>query len=251
MDQTKEVVFDDNGATVEEIDAVETQETEVEAQEGTVEEVAAAPASGKYKIGDKTFSTQEEALAYAESQVELEKRINDAYRQGQKDLLSVPGQGAESVTPQTPKLDTEELYTNPDAFLEKFAHKIKSETRSELEQKEAIKTQSDQIWNEFTERHPSLADFRKEVEQYVEQDMSSVRAIIGSKGRPASYDYIATKLKSRFEAYANAVKPKRELPNGGGGASPSSKSSGVTPKVDTKKPLSFADQMRTLRKKTR
>jgi hypothetical protein len=186
------------------------------------------------------------------SAIETEQQIADAYRQGMREALSQTPQVSGDVTPQpTPAndLNTEELYTNPQAFLDKYAHKIKSETRAELDQRDAIKQQSDQIWSEFTTRHPVLADFRDEIESFTAQNQTEVRAIIATKGRPAGYDYIATKIKSRFENYANAVKPKRELPNGGGGASPGMRAAGVTPKMAAKKSLSFAEQIRTLKKR--
>lgn len=252
----KTQTFDEHGQTVEEIEVLpETQETEAETQETASQEEA--PISGKYRIGEKTFGTQEEALTYAQSQVsalETEQQIADAYRQGMREALSTASNPSENVTPQiqtAPNLDTEELYTNPQAFLDKFANKIKTETTTQIEHKQSLKQQSDQIWREFTERHPELADFRSEVENFVEGSMTDVRAIIATKGKPASYDFIATKLKSRFENYANAVKPKRELPNNSSGASPSSKASGVTPKEPAKKALSFSEQIRTIKKKQR
>jgi len=155
--ETKEVFFDEKGQDIQETESAQ------EADQDDTQEEAATP---KYKIGDKTFNTQAEALAYAESQVsalETETQVADAYRQGMRDALHKPLE-TEVVTPQQDDVDTEELYTNPKAFLDKFANKIKHETRSELEQKEALRSESDQIWREFTERHPSLADFRGEVE---------------------------------------------------------------------------------------
>lgn len=253
----REVVFDERGETVEEIEAApEASEPEaVTEPEGTEPEITSETA--KYRIGDKTFDTQAAALKYAQSQVsalETEQQIADAYRLGMREALQQTPQQTENVTqaqPQVAQLDTEELYTNPQAFLDKFATRIKTETRSELDKRDGLKAQSDQIWREFTERHPSLADFRTEVENFVAGSVTDVRAIISTKGKPASYDWIATKIKSRFEAYANAVKPKRELPNGGAGASPSSRAAGVTPKPDAKKPLSFSEQLRSIRKKQR
>jgi hypothetical protein len=240
----KEVFFDESGQTVEEVEVSDqTEDTE------STEEPSETP--HKYRIGDKTFATQEEALAYAQSQVnalETETQLADAYRQGLKDALKQPAP-TEIVTQPQDEFDTEELYTNPKSFLDKFASKIKTETRSELEQKEALRSESDQIWREFTERHPSLADFRGEVENFVNQNLTEVRAVIGTKGRPAGYDYVATKLKSRFEAYASALRPKRELSNGGGGASPTQKAASVTPKKEEKKALSFAEQIRSIRKR--
>lgn len=259
--QTRKVnVFDENGNTLEETELSNEETEEVEefeaSAEGEAEETQTpAPTSGKFRIGDKTFATAEEALAYAESQVstlETENQVADAYRQGLKDALNHAPNTPQNVTPQAEPesdLNNEEFYTNPQAFLHKYAQKIKTETRAEIEQRENLKAQSDQIWREFTDRHPGLADFRAEIEDFVAKNTTEVRAIIGTKGRPASYDWIATKMKSRFESYANAVRPKRTLPNGSAGASPSTKSAGVTPKPEAKKPLSFAEQLRSIRKR--
>lgn len=244
----RENVFGDDGETLE------TREIPVgETGEDVIDEVPAAPAH-KYRIGDQTFATQEEALAFANQAVELETQRADAYRQGLLDgniSSANPGSGVTPpAAPAVPELNTEELYTNPQAFLDKFANKIKSETRNELSAADQMKAQSDQIWREFTDRHPALAEFRSEVEQFVQADTANVRAIINTKGRPASYDYIATKLKSRFESYATALKPKRALPNNAGGASPTqSAASGVTPKETAKKALSFSEQIRSIRKR--
>lgn len=253
----KTAVFDESGNTVEEFETQpeETAIEETEDQTETEETETPAAEPGKYRIGDKTFDTQEEALAYATSQVsaiDTENQIADAYRQGLLDAQNKRGLQAQNVTPQEnqePELNADELYTNPQAFLEKYANKIKTETRAEIDQRDNLKAESDRIWREFSDRHPALADFRQEVEDFVSKNVTDVRAIISTKGRPASYDFIATKIKSRFQAYANAMKPKRELSNAKSDASPSSKAASVTPKPDPKKALSFADQLRTMRKK--
>lgn len=240
----KEVIFDEQGNTVDIVDA--------EIPDDSAPEEAAAP---KYRIGDKEFATQDEALTYAQSQVsalETETQVSDAYRQGMRDAMSQTPSQQQSVTapaPTEPALNTEELYTNPQEFLQKYATKIKTEALSEIKQHESLRAQSDQIWREFTDRHPSLAEFRSEVENFVQGDQANVRAIIQTKGRPASYDFIATKLRARFESYAGALKPKRELANTTAGASPTTRASGVTPKPDTKKPLSFSEQIRSIRKR--
>lgn len=262
MQQMTENVFDETGNTVAQGVPEAVEEENATAPEETAEAAASSAdepsnstkkeplSTEKYRIGDKYFETQDQALAYAQS-LEREKEIADAYRQGMKEALYQPQTAAENVTPPQDDLNTEELYTNPKEFLNKFASKIKTETRAELDSKEAQKQQSDQIWREFVERHPGLADFRGEVESFVSSSVNDVRAIIATRGRSSAYDWVATKIKSRFEAYANAVKPKRELPNGSQAASPSSKASGVTPKEPPKKLLSFADQIRTIRNKKR
>lgn len=257
-EQQKENVFDEKGQTIEmQHDDGDQGEGEVEGHEDSEAEAhdSSPKPMGKYKIGDKLFQTQEEALRYAETQVstlETEKLLADAYRRGVEEAASLVAPQPQDVTPEhrpLGDLNPEDIYANPAEFLSKFAEKIKSDTRAEFDRKDQIKVASDQIWSEFVTRHPMLADFRKEVEEFADQNTAEVRAIIATKGRGAGYDFVATKLKSRFEAYANAVKPKRELPNAKQATSPSSPAVDVTPKAGGKKPLSFAEQVRMLRKK--
>lgn len=242
----KEVVFDEHGNTMEggELEADPVADAARAAAEGGEPVVEAA----KFRIGDREFSTETEALAFAQSQIE----VDNAYQQGVRDAASQFQPAGGGVTPSPAVASTvdnvEELYTNPQEFLKKYATKIKSETIGEFNQTQSLKQQSDSIWREFTDRHPALADFRQEVEGFVQMHNPEVRALIQTKGRTASYDFIATKLRSRFEAYAGALKPKRELPNGGAGASPTQKGASVTPKPQEKKPLSFAEQVRSIRK---
>lgn len=253
IEQTfQERTFDESGQTIEGA----APDPDPVAEDAKTSAAADESSQKKYRIGDQEFANQDEALAYAQSHVvtlETETQVADAYRQGLRDALANPQIPPQNVTPPAapPKsdIDPQEMYTNPEAFLQKYAQKIKNDTLGELNANQSLKAQSDSIWSEFTQRHPELAEFRTEVEQYVQNDTQAVRAVIATKGRPASYDYIATKIKSRFEAYATAVKPKRELPNNGGGASPAGGIETVTPKTPSKKPLSFSEQVASIRKR--
>lgn len=258
----KEVVFDDQGNTVDEIEVPDetpavppVTDEEPEGEEPEVPAPPATPPAHKYRIGDKTFATQDEALAYAASHVsalETETQVADAYRQGLIDARAAGTPPAPGVTPPAPASEipnTEELYTNPQAFLDRFAKKIQTETLTQVDQRQALVEHSNTIWREFTERHPVLADFRGEVEAMAAGNQETIRAITATKGRTASYDWIATKLRSRFDAYQNALKPSRELPNGGGNTPPARPGAGVTPETPAKKPLSMAQQIRSMKQR--
>ena len=237
-----EEVFDENGQTVESIPArvSETKQSEQDAK----------PTEGeKYRIGDKEFSTQKEALAYAQ-QLEADLQVSNAYQQGLRDSLSQQHPQQQNVTPEPEAYNTDELYTNPNQFLDKFANRIKGETRAEFEHKEQVREQSNQIWGEFTERHPALADFRFEVEDFVQKNQTDVRSLIAAKGKSAGYDFIATRLKSRFSAYASALSPRRELPNVGTTSAPNLNSQSVTPIEPQKNNLSMYEQIRKIRKRS-
>lgn len=256
-----EHVFDEHGQTIPAEHAELEHDPVAEAARAAAEAGDTASAGGeaaamKFRIGDREFATQQEALDYATSQVsalQTERQVSDAYQQGLKDALSaVPGT-ASGVTPAAepprPKLDTTELFSKPEEFLEKYAQRIKSETINEVTQANSLRAQSDQIWHEFSSRHPQLADFRSEVEGFVQSNLNDVRSVIQTKGRPASYDFIATKLKSTFERYSEAMKPNRALPNNTTTASAAPKVAGVTPKETPKKALSFSEQVNSIRKR--
>lgn len=251
-----EKFFDENG------NDIAAEEVAAAPEEAAVEEAAAEVEGGdetparepaKYRIGDREFATQEEAIAFAQSHlttIETERQVADAYRAGLREALTQAKPTDQIVTPQVPTINAEELYTNPEQFLQKFAKQIKDETRTELEQVSNIQAESNRIWNEFTQRHPMLADFRSDVEDYVQKNVMTVQSVIATKGRPAAYDYVATQLKSRAAAIAAAGKPARELPNGGTVAAPTTKqTTAVTKKAEEKKAVSMADAIRNMRKR--
>jgi hypothetical protein len=247
-------VFDEQGNEIDE--ALEHDIQPVEAATPAPVETDDPPITeGKYKIGDRSFATIEEAHTYATSQlatVEQEKLINDAYRQGISEALQHQNPSV-NVTPQqaTPEDDfnEEEYFANPKEFLKKFANKIKTETQAEFDARSSVKESGERVWREFTNRHPALADFRGEAEGFVSRNQAAVRAVIATKGQDAGYDYIALKLREEFSKYANAVKPKKDLPNGGGATPPANARGGVTPKTPVKKPLSMIEQIRSIKKK--
>ena len=248
----RENVFDELGQTIETVETA--PESGAPPADPALETLPAAAA--KFRIGDREFATEAEALAFATSEIDTRDRdlqAADAYRQGLRDALAQQGGATASVTPAAPAapaLNHEELYTKPDEYLAKRDAMIEQRVLATVNQTQSLKTQSDNIWREFTDRHPEMADFRNEVETFVQANTTDVRSIISTKGRPASYDFIATKLKSRFKDYSAALQTKRALPNTGAGASPTEKAPGsVTPAPDAKKPLSFSEQIRSIRKR--
>lgn len=248
------VIFDEGGAAIDPALEGEIQPLDANAPEAPIEEVLETP-EHTYRIGEKTFATQAEALAYANSAVvtlETEAQVADAYRRGVQEAIQhiqpMPGV-TPPAAPQVPAFNADEYYGDPQAFLDKFAKQIQSQTIQTINSQQSMQQQSDQIWGQFAGRHPGLSDFRREVESYVEQNKDAVRAIFATKGDGAGFDYIAMKLRSQFARYAETVKPQRALPNGGGGASPSGKGPGVTPVPGAKKPLTFAEQLRSIKRK--
>ena len=234
-----EVEFDENGQTVATRTALPPDEVATPDQ---------APQAAKFRIGDREFATEAEALSYATSQVsalETEQQVADAYRQGIRDAAATATPPAAAASaPPAPALNTDELYTNPQAFLDKFAHKIRTESDASTQAILLKQVQGNQVWSEFAQRHPEFGDLRGDVESFVDRNIADVQAIVRTKGQVAGYDYIATKMKSNFARYEQALKPRRALPNTPTPATPKAAAGGVTPEPTPKKPLSFAEQLR-------
>lgn len=254
MSLQKEVVFGDDGNTLDEATAAEeTEEQVVPAEEAEAEaeaEVAATPATAekKYRIGDQWFETQEQALAYAQSQ-QTQHDAADAYRQGIRDALaSAPASETVTSTPKKPKFDAEKFYTDPEAALSEFATQVKSETLSEFNQTQATRDADERVWRSFTDRHPDLTEFREEITALASRIPAEVQSVMRTKGEAAAYDFVATKYKAQVERQASIFKPRRELkpqasqPAGG-------KVETVTPKAAPKKASTFAEELRMLRRK--
>lgn len=242
-------LFDDQGNEI----AEEAEVIEEIPEETETEDAAEPEAEGKYVIGDKSFATQEEAFAYATSRLketEVELAVTDAFRQG---VAAATGATAAlgNVTPAPEPeddFDETEYFADPKAFLSKFKAKTIAEARNIIQTETQTTATAERIWSEFSNRHPELADFRADVESFVEGNAEVLRALIATKGQAAAYDYAATKVKAEFQRRADALKPKKVLSNGGGGASTGTAPQNVTRKVDTKKPLSFAEQLRSIKK---
>lgn len=255
--QQREIVFGDDGLPLSE-SVIAAAPTEPEPLEETVtpENPPTEPTRTKYRIGDREFETADEALTFARSQVstmETEQQVAAAYRQGIQDAVSHPVSG-QNVTPPAavqPPIRDEEFYANPTAAIQKYGQQIRAETEAAVSQRIQQQMAAGQAWLDFSARHPDLADFRGEVESYTNANFQDLKAISATKGPQAAYDYIATKLKSQFQKYGDAMKPKKSLPNVGTQTPPASQGTRVTPNPEGRKALTFTDQMRSLRKKQR
>lgn len=248
----KEVVFDERGETMEADAPLEAapaaEEPEAAEEAPETPAVPEQPNGGaRYRLGDKYFATQEEALAYAQSQQE----IADAYQQGAMDAGRAIAPQAPVSPPAGPKYNAEELYTNPDEFLARYAKQIKEEALTEVQAGMSQQARDNQVWSEFVQRHPMLADYRNEVESMAAKETKVVQGLYRTKGPHVAYDYVATKVKAQFEQYGQVVKPVRALPNGGTAAAPAGKAPGVTPKAEPKKAVPIYEQLRSIKAKQR
>lgn len=207
---------------------------------------------GKYRIGDKEFNTAEEAYAFATSQVstlQTEIQVRDAYQQGMQDAAQVqnPQQG---VTPATeagaPAFDSQKYYENPEEFLQQYAKQVEDRVLNKIQSQTVAQTQAQRVWTEFSSRHPDLADFAPDVDSVAAENMAQLKIVNATKGPAAGYDFIAMKVREKFQRHAQALKPGRQLSNTRQ-AQPQGGTVGVTPPKQPKKPKTFSEQIRSMR----
>lgn len=249
-----EKVFDEAGNEIDPSLENEVQPIEGETPDPDAEGDETPAATGKYKIGDQTFDTYEAAHAYATSQVGESSGAaqgTDAYRQAIQDVLKLANpQNGVTPAPEAPAFDEAEYYEKPAEFLNKFAKKITDETVQAIDSRNAEANRAAQIWNDFSNRHPDLAEFKADIEMIAGQNLTDLQAVNRTKGFNAGYDFLALKMRAKIEAFKQAGKPRRELQNGKGGAGPSGAGTGsVTPKNTPKKVLSFVEQVKQHRAK--
>lgn len=253
--QPKENVFGANGETIEESE-ITTQEVEEPAAEAVdpdenqdpdPDPVSQAGPAHKYRIGEKTFATQAEAIAYAESTVQPASEV-DAYRQVLREVIAGAPRAGEPSVPVTEEFNADELYTDPKAFLQRRDERIKNDVLNQINQNQASRENDERIWSEFTGRHPDLTEYREEITSIASKHAVETQNLIRTKGQAAAYDYVATKFKAYADRVSSAIKPIRELKNGGAGAPAGGKVETVTPKGSVKKASTMIDQLRTIRR---
>lgn len=237
------------GALPVDADAIETRAPDETAKEEQTEEareasppvVNADEEAALIKIGDKTFKTQEEAIKYAE-QLEYEKLIADSYSQGIRDHITATQPQSIQAPPEEDKFE-EEFYSNPKETLRKIEDRATQRALSIVEQQQ----KREALWNVFFNDYPDLAGHRGLCEHVLKQNEEVLTKITDL---PKAMKVLATQTRKIFQDYNERNKPTTELPKRSGQAVSSgvSASPGVTPAKKVDRPLTMAEQLRSLKK---
>ena len=223
--------------------AVEEEKPSVEAASGTEEappapEKPAEEPEEEIRIGDQVFKTQAEAFRWAEKQ-EQDRAINEAHSAGIAEALRLQAAGAAASAPVEDKFD-EEFYANPKATLEKVRHQAIAEAEARIDQKITREKQ----WDQFLEKFPDVR--RVDAERILNENMDTIGKVEITKGM----EILAQKTRAYYAEIEDFRKPRTELSSKKGpqtsrsGGSPAS----VTPKESSERPLTFAEEMRTLKR---
>lgn len=228
---------------VEQTDEKPTEETVKIAAE-VKEEPAKVEEKTLIKIGDQTFETESEAIAYA-NKLAHDKEIADAHAMGVQEALK-----ATRPVEEVPKVEEEEdfevqFYSNPKEALAKIKSSATSEAVKIIEQKQAVENQ----WKEFFEENPDLVGLRNEAQRILQENWNTIGQLTDfAKGRKL----LATKTRSYIQELADRLKPRTELPNGGGQvvSTGSKESQKVLHQQKVEEPLDFVSEMRRIKKKS-
>lgn len=249
-DTFKELQAVKDGKSAEEFEHEEKPEGEVslentlEPQEGEPE-----PKKPKYRLAGREFDTQEEAFAYAEEldrQSAIREAETNAYRQAIH-AQQIAQNPAQSVTPEPEDDFDAKFYENPKEYLKRMAEEVRQQTREEVLRTVEDRSEEEKLWSEFFGENPDLSGFRRDCEMVLEDHKEQIAALAQTRGKKAASDYLAQKTRAKFQQWADAQKPRREIPNTTRGASQGAAQS-VTPRQQDEKPMSFFDQMRTISK---
>lgn len=231
----------------------ETSESEEapseEASEGTAEgdgepapEVAAEAADddeGPIRIGDREFTSSKEAIKYAE-ELEREKLISEAHHAGIREALEATRK-PEAPVPE-PEDDFEQrFYTNPKGVIKEVEEKAVQKALSLIDQQ----NKREKLWKDFLDEHPDIR--RKDAERILQENWETIGKMTDlMKAQKA----LASRVRAEYEEIRNLGKPRTELPAKKQVLSPSGGKPSVTPAKKEEKPLSFAQELRSLRKTT-
>lgn len=211
------------------------------------------PDEGAIEISGKKFRTQKEAFDWAQDNIkalEHEKLLGDAYRQGISDAsgAAIPAPIVTQAAPPEEDKDWEaRFYSNPKKTLAEFAADIEARTAERINSQLGAKSADEKLWGEFFNLHPDLDGFRTDVQFVLDSNKDTVQALAKTKGQKEAMAFLAQKTRAKFEDYMERRKPTKQLPNGGGGSSPTGQET-VTAGKKSSEPLDFATQIRNLRK---
>lgn len=243
-------------AAGEELPLVAEISKELPGQEADPGEKEAAPVEEpKIIIGDKSFSTKEEAFTYAQSlqsQLRTDEQANDMYRQGIKDGL-LSGKSGENVTEEVKPEDNfeEEFYADPQAYLKKLQgqadERAQKATQKMFDDRDAItekQANEKALWVKFYTENEDLTAKDTLVQAILNKNWQAYENLQPD----AAMSKLAGAVRDELRIYREADLPTTPLHNQPGAVSTGG-GENVTRKTTEEKPLDFISQITNLQNK--
>jgi len=251
MSETLDQIAEQNGTLGEAMEQPLPQGAQPSGEQPPVEEPAEQQET--FEVDGKVFADEKTAFDYLKkrnTELEAERMVEAARIEGMQEALrySPTGQVPQQVQDQVqddPSMDLDEFYANPVEYLAKQRQKIKEEVMTEVTSQQTTAQRNEQVWRDFSNRHPRLADMKDIVELVASQHKEVVQAM-ASRNPEKAYDFVAAKVNEKLAGFVEAGKPTRELPQTKGGPSAGSNQP-VTPQdsqTKNNKPLDFISQVK-------
>lgn len=203
----------------------------------------------EFKIGEKTFASVEEALAYAE-----ETQAAKAKAQQESEALKAAileqrkaEQGSESEKSESESKFSDLLFEDPEKAIELIQAKTKEDVLNEVFRAHQQQKNEDFFWNQLYTNYPRLKGREDLVQAILEQNWERLKPLPLDQSLPLIHE-LAIK---RAKLYAELVSPQTQMPAGQAITAPTQTVTLKEPDIKDKTGdvLDFTSQMRQLRKK--
>lgn len=185
------------------------------------------------KIGGKEFTSQREAIAYAE-ELERENEVTKAYNMGIRETLAAQAPAA-TEAPVEDNFE-EKFYSDPKAAIKDAEERATQKAVSYIQAEQ----RKEKLWSDFLSEYPDLD--RKDAERILAENFNTIGKMTDTK---AAMKALATQTRAEYQRMAERLKPRSELPQNRGTqavSTGSGGSSGVTRPQKEEKVLSMSEQ---------
>jgi hypothetical protein len=215
---------------------------------------AAEPAPTPFEVDGQLFSTEAEAFKFLKGQygkVQTDAMLTEARLQGIQEAAQFSSMHAPATVEPVPEpaIDMDKFYEDPGKFLLERDAAIEQRLMGKVAEKQTAAQRDAEAWSTFTASYPELADFKSDVEAVAVSHGNEVK-MLAAKDQKKAMDYVAFKVKEKFQKYAEVMKPTRVLSNTRVDA-PAGSNQVVTPAQNvpnSSEGLDMISQMRNMRK---
>jgi hypothetical protein len=186
--------------------------------EAAVEPAPEPAPEGTVEVEGQKFATEADAFEFLKGQygnIKTEQMISEARLQGMQEAMQYTPQGAipQAVAPEAvPEIDMDKFYENPGKYMAERDAAIEERLMGKVGAQQAQAQRDAQVWGDFTSAHPDLADFRQDVEAVAESHRDTVM-MLAKRDNKKAMDFVALKVREKFQRYAEVMKPTRTLSN--------------------------------------
>lgn len=208
---------------------------------------------GTFEYDGQKFASEKEAFEYLKGkhgELKSTSMLDEARLQGMQEAFSyAPQQTTQPVEePAIPTADMDQFYVNPGKYLADRDQATEDRVMQKVNANQTKLQRDTEVWHNFTNAYPDLADFRADVEGVADQYGNEVR-MLASRDEKKAMDFVAMKVREKFQKYVDVMKPTKTLSNTKSG--PSTGGNQVVTPVEKEpedtKGLDMVSQMRTMR----